>query len=229
MKPCPLTSTFFPELEASPSPPSGPGSRPSGLRKSPPTPAPSSPSDGPGSLITETCELFPELPATCSPGGSPASRFPKSGSGEAKRMTATSGRQCSTLYDDASPLGSLVRMCLESPRWNSSTVLLTWRSSAIASNRLLFRLVPSTPSTDGTESGLWPTLSANDWKGSAKSGQRRGQITDPAMGVIPPSGQLNPAWAEWYMGYPVGWTELLPSEIPSSRKSRKSSSKTSGS
>ena len=34
-------------------------------------------------------------------------------------------------------------------------------------------------------------------------------------------GQLNPTWVEWLMGFPLGWTALEPSEMPSSRKSRK--------
>jgi hypothetical protein len=72
---------------------------------------------------------------------------------------------------------------------------------------------------------LIPTPSANDHKGSAKEGQRRRQLTDPAMGVIPQGGggSLNPTWVEWLMGFPLGWTALKPSEMPSSRKSLKSS------
>jgi hypothetical protein len=27
-------------------------------------------------------------------------------------------------------------------------------------------------------------------------------------------GQMNPAWVEWLMGYPTGWTELDASETP---------------
>ena len=68
-----------------------------------------------------------------------------------------------------------------------------------------------------------PTPSSNDWKGSSKEGQRRGQLTDPAMGVIPAGGSLNPTWVEWLMGFPLGWTALEPSETPSSRKSSKRS------
>ena len=53
-----------------------------------------------------------------------------------------------------------------------------------------------------------PTACANDWKGSAKEGQRRGQLTDPAMGIIPAGGQLNPEWEDWFMGWPIGWTDV---------------------
>jgi len=27
-------------------------------------------------------------------------------------------------------------------------------------------------------------------------------------------GSLNPAWVEWLMGYPIGWTDLEDSEMP---------------
>jgi len=58
----------------------------------------------------------------------------------------------------------------------------------------------------------WPTPAATDWKGSSKPGQRRGQLTDPAMGMIPAGGRLNPMWVEWLMGWPIGWTDLEPLE-----------------
>lgn len=51
-----------------------------------------------------------------------------------------------------------------------------------------------------------PTPSSNDWKGSSKPGQRRGQLTDPAMGAIPAGGQLNPTFCEWLMAWPLGFT-----------------------
>ncbi len=39
------------------------------------------------------------------------------------------------------------------------------------------------------------------------------------------TGQLNPAWVEWLMGYPIGWTELKDWATPSCRKSHTKSSK----
>jgi len=62
----------------------------------------------------------------------------------------------------------------------------------------------------GANRGRIPTPSATDWKGSARRGQRRGQLTDPAAGVIEIGGQLNPTWVEWLMGWPIGWTDLEP-------------------
>ena len=69
--------------------------------------------------------------------------------------------------------------------------------------------------TGGAASGSLrcPTPAATDWKGSSKAGQRRGQLTDPAMGVIPPGGKLNPQWVAWLMGWPIGWTDLQPLEM----------------
>ncbi len=67
---------------------------------------------------------------------------------------------------------------------------------------------------DGGRGRMIPTPSSNDWKGSAKPGQRRRQLTDPAMGVIETGGKLNPTWVEWLMGFPIGWTELDVSETP---------------
>jgi len=36
--------------------------------------------------------------------------------------------------------------------------------------------------------------------------------------------EMTPEFCEWLMGYPIGWTELKESEMPSSRKSRQKSS-----
>jgi len=56
----------------------------------------------------------------------------------------------------------------------------------------------------------YPTLSASDYKGLYKLGQRRGQLTD----ALQDHGMLNPQWAEWFMGYQIGWTEFAPLETP---------------
>jgi DNA (cytosine-5)-methyltransferase 1 len=75
----------------------------------------------------------------------------------------------------------------------------------------------------------WPTPTSNDTVGAGyqkgKNGARfftlpgaarasTGQPYDKAA-----SGQLNPTWVEWLMGYPTEWTALEGWEIRSSRKS----------
>jgi hypothetical protein len=71
---------------------------------------------------------------------------------------------------------------------------------------------------DGGVGRLWPTPSSNDWKGSSKDGQRRGQLADPAMGVIPAGGSLNPTWVEWLMAWPLNWTKAMHIKPNSGRK-----------
>lgn len=246
------------------------------------------------------------------------------GSGEAKRMTVTSGQKCSGLYRKSGPLGLLVRMLLESSAWNSTRCYLTWKASGTPAKRLLFRLVPSMPRTDETvvpfwptpttprphdsentagkyipsqkqkdlayavamwptptardskcansmehlATGnhvdqlcnavrLWPTPSASDCGRTAinpimtsngtirhknKAGGQSYARLDAVAALFPTpttrdyrspdlnpdskrfsqktelnsavGGQLNPAWVEWLMGFPPGWTDLSASEMP---------------
>jgi DNA (cytosine-5)-methyltransferase 1 len=74
----------------------------------------------------------------------------------------------------------------------------------------------------------WPTPSASD-------NRDRGNLSSPAikrrlekgkqamlsMVVSETSGQLNPTWVEWLMGFPLGWTDLPNWVTRSSRKSQK--------
>lgn len=58
---------------------------------------------------------------------------------------------------------------------------------------------------------MLPTPTANRWDGLESHG----------VNVV--SGQLNPTWVEWLMGFPTGWTDLEDSATPSSRRSRRRS------
>jgi len=77
---------------------------------------------------------------------------------------------------------------------------------------------------------MWPTPTASDYKGSGptvvrKDGKNRlNDRPDYATEQRAQNGgQLNPTWVEWLMGFPTGWTDLKPSEMPSSRKSSRKS------
>jgi len=70
-------------------------------------------------------------------------------------------------------------------------------------------------------SQLWPTPQASDHRDrgnlSNPAIQRRlslGKQLNLSMVVSPTSGQLNPQWVEWLMGYPDGWTDLNSLETP---------------
>ncbi len=90
---------------------------------------------------------------------------------------------------------------------------------------------------------LWPTPTSRDWKtGSAAQVDkpRSEQLNDRVLWATPQahprthsprqvdhgvqlanqvSGQLNPTWVEWLMGFPLGWTDCGDSAMPSSPKS----------
>ena len=63
-----------------------------------------------------------------------------------------------------------------------------------------------------------PTPRASDYKGSALhryvgGGTYRYQLMELLEATPRGSiGRMNPAWTEWLMGYPIGWTELGRSE-----------------
>ena len=173
---------------------------------------------------------------TLSPGDTPASPFPTPGGEQAKRMTAISGQKCSALYPKFDRLGWCVKTLLGTSQWASTACYLTWNAKATPRKRLLFRLAPSVPRTDGTGFGLWPTPRANDaekrgdidptnprnglagkvrlWPTPSAGDYRSGKGFDPTSRSNPPqlrhlaNGQLNPAWVEWLMGYPPGWTDV---------------------
>ena len=66
-----------------------------------------------------------------------------------------------------------------------------------------------------SDGGAWPTPTASDRKGGGKgsirkdTGKRREDRLDH---LLEPGhqGKLSPAWVEWLMGWPVGWTSLDP-------------------
>ncbi len=54
-----------------------------------------------------------------------------------------------------------------------------------------------------------PTLRANERGSWQRDRGQKGKERPTLMGLCP-GGALNPEWAEWYMGFPIGWTALRP-------------------
>ena len=72
---------------------------------------------------------------------------------------------------------------------------------------------------------MWATPSSRDWKDTpgmatkavnpdGSERKREDQLARQVYSAGDTSGQLNPEWVEWLMGYPIGWTELKHSETP---------------
>jgi hypothetical protein len=132
------------------------------------------------------------------------------GSDEARQMTATSGRSLGALLQRSDPAGLWLKMCLDSERYISTRCYLTWKGWATPQRRPLCRLVPSTPRTDETGFGSWPTPTQSDGLGGpGHSGRDGGKNLRTVV-----AGSLNPTWVEWLMGFPLGWTDLERSETP---------------
>ena len=93
--------------------------------------------------------------------GFPVSPSPLPGSGEARKMTATSGRKWSGLSKNSGPLGLLEKMLLGLSEWNSPVFYLNWKPVDIGQGHFLFQLALSELDTDGIGSQLWPTPRAN--------------------------------------------------------------------
>ena len=80
---------------------------------------------------------------------------------------------------------------------------------------------------------FWPTPKANkvhpmitDQNREKLSSRNKANLEEVIAGNCgKATGQLNPAWVEWLMGYPSGWTDLKDWATPSSRKSHTKSSK----
>jgi len=79
------------------------------------------------------------------------------GGEEARKMTATSGQRLMPLLRGQDRATFVAKTLLDTSAWASTTCFLTWKDKATPQGRLLFQLAPSTPRTEETASGLWPT------------------------------------------------------------------------
>jgi len=115
--------------------------------------------------------------------------------------------------------------------------LETWPRWGLMRNGECWEQPMSAHRISATESGLWASPNARDWK---DTGSNQGKRKSPNLGTqvhwpTPQSrdykgssgrslkgletdlptkvgGKLNPTWVEWLMGWPLGWTDLKPLE-----------------
>ena len=110
---------------------------------------------------------------------------------------------------------------------SSSMIFPKW---GIVSDGVAGELLTLEPAIKEREFLLLPTLTSRDYKDTGKNTNykkvaAKGKL--PGKIVVTTGLKLQPAFAEWMMGFPEGWTELDASEMLSSRNKRTRSSKQS--
>ena len=145
--------------------------------------------------------------------------------------TAISGRKCAALLRISGQCGSWAKTFLES-EITSTRFVTIWKPVVMKSSRLKFRLRLLERRTSDTGHSLLPTLLARDSRSVRGSQDRPGRQGGASLlpTLTKSSGQkssglqangktygpsrLNPEWAEWFMGFPRGWTDLPGGEWP---------------
>lgn len=124
-------------------------------------------------------------------------------------------RESSVMYDLRSSAWKTLRDSEEKVLLWSSVTLPKW---GMAASGFVFQHRTVERPMKETGCGLWPTAKATI-RGDCPSERLRRTPDLPSAikmrllpnGSEPPQdGQLNPEWVEWFMGWPIGWTELKP-------------------
>lgn len=164
-------------------------------------------------------------------GGFPCQPFSNAGLQKGQEDPRFYGRQCIELYKNVGRHGSSLKMfsdlLVTQTEWSSSKCALIWKVKATKYNRLLFQLRVRTLFKKGSEFGLLPALTASEAKriklrresilkhsDKRKSNYLTAHISRAGFN---PS-DITPGWMEWFMGFPIGWTELTPSEMRLTRE-----------
>lgn len=227
-----MYSTSSAELAPSVSALSGPECEPSHSARSHRTAEPCSPSDGPASpAMATSANLQPsglpqmELPLMSSAAASLAktSALPARArvSKEAEAGSGLNTPVSLASYDHSSSLWKTLQRCCEE-EWAEFSG--TWPPSGMMQSGIAYRLDTLVPRTSGKDYSLLPTPSGVNGGKNHTVGRldEWGGSSNPFRGTD--IGKMRCAsFEEWMMGLPIGFTELTPSETPSSRKSPKSS------
>lgn len=147
----------------------------------------------------------------------PASRTALLGKDSPKTMNGTCGRNLSVLYKNCGPNMLLVRMLMASYQQYMSPFAPTWKKKVTKSGRSVFRLVLLEHTMKDTGFVFLASPRASqDFKPIRKQTPQEhsgkyGQTMCSSLGIIFPEriGQyINPQFAEWMMGFPIGWGDI---------------------
>ena len=153
--------------------------------------------------------LFPE--------DSPASHTVLLGSDSPKKTSGTCGLSLSELRENYGQNTLLVRMLMASYQQYMSQFAPTWKKKITKSGRSVYRLALSERTMKDTGFVFLASPRASqDFKPIRKKtpqerSGKHGQTMCSSLGTIFPEriGQyINPQFAEWMMGFPIGWGDI---------------------
>ena len=130
----------------------------------------------------------------------------------AKTTPATYGHGLENVLAFLDPVTRSWKMYEDTYRLADLPSLEKLPNSGIARNGVLYQRPPWEPLTGAIGLSSWPTPTARDWKGP--SGRSIKGLERDLPAAVGNGGRLNPAWIEWLMGFPAGWTDLNVSETP---------------
>jgi hypothetical protein len=197
-----------------------------GRSKSTPTADESLPSIGPMFDDTTTCEPSPAKDSSEPMLSVEGFRAKTS----ALRNTTARDLKASEAVYGLSLRGSFAFYDQQSLSWKTSQACLfggliafseTWPNAGTMRNGAVTRRAPWVRHTCDEGCSLWATprksrRGVTKDKGRPGGGCRCLETDIANRGHI---GPVNPTWVEWLMGFPAHWTDLAPSETPSSPKS----------
>ncbi len=93
---------------------------------------------------------------------------------------------------------------------DSEPCLETWPKWGLMLRGVCYQQPTSALHTCENESGLWPGTPTKAMSERSEDFKTPGLTPAEFVRTLPGGGQLNPAWVEWLMGWPIGHTDLQP-------------------
>lgn len=128
--------------------------------------------------------------------------------------------------------GFSVKMCRLCEREDSRKCSVTFPRLGMMRNGIVTERPGLTPLIKENASSLLPTVTVNTAKNTSlginwNMREKKCHLDGVFMNQhgLKTGERLQPAFLEWMMGFSIGWTEVLPSEMPSSRSKSIRSSK----
>ena len=168
-----------------------------------------------GRILKPSQHTYFEEQLTLSLAGILASRSQQQGREKEKMIQDTCGQQSGSMLKPSDQIDAFLKTSKDTYRLDCPASLATWKKMVTQQRGEYSQRVKLAHPTKESGSISWPTPRASEYKDCGPVGSKSqvhmdnksylcAKVKDPSM----PSGCLNPEWAEWLMGVPIGWTEL---------------------